>query len=78
MFQDPDLQSAFENSHTLKISSLILAEFNLNDLDNISRIGNYRYRPFGAEGQFLEAISTYDEFDTGDYYTEAELSYKEY
>ena len=78
MFEDSDLQDAFSNSHSLKISSLILAEFNLNDLDNISRIGNYRYRPFGTEGKFLEAISTYDEFDTGDYYTEAELSYKEY
>lgn len=78
MFEDPDLQSAFENSHTLKISSLVLAEFNLNDLDNISRIGNYRYRPFGNEGQFLEPISTYDSFDNGDYYTDADLSYKEY
>ena len=78
MFEDSDLQDAFSNSHSLKISSLILAEFNLNDLDNISRIGNYRYRPFGTEAKFLEAISTYDEFDTGDYYTEAELSYKEY
>ena len=78
MFEDSDLEDAFSNSHTLRISSLILAEFNLNDLDNFSRIGNYRYRPFGTDGQFLEPISTYDEFDTGDYYTDAEVSYKEY
>ena len=62
MFEDSDLEDAFSNSHTLRISSLILAEFNLNDLDNFSRIGNYRYRPFGTDGQFLEPISTYDEF----------------
>ena len=78
MFEDSDLTDAFSTQHTMRISSLVLAEFNLNDLDNISRIGSYRYRPFGTEGQFLEPISTYDEFDFGDYYTDADLSYQEY
>jgi hypothetical protein len=78
MFYDEDLLDAIENNNTLRISSFILTEFNLNDLENISRIGNYRYRPFGNEGQFLEPISTYDKFDFGDYYTEADISYEEY
>lgn len=78
MFYDADLQSAVQNNNTLKISSFILAEFNLNDQENIEKIGNYRYRPFGNEGQFLEPITTYDKFDFGNYYTEADVSYEEY
>jgi hypothetical protein len=42
MFEDSDLTDAFSTQHTMRISSLVLAEFNLNDLDNISRIGSYR------------------------------------
>lgn len=78
MFQDADLTYASQNEYALRISSFILAEFNLNDQENISKIGNYRYRPFGNDGQFLEAISTYDEFDFGDYYTDANVSYENY
>jgi hypothetical protein len=78
MFIDSDLLDAIENQNTLRISSFILAEFNLNDQENISKIGNYRYRPFSNEGQFLEPISTYDKFDFGDYYTDADISYQEY
>lgn len=78
MFYDEDFLDAIKNQNTLSISSFILAEFNLNDLDNVSKIGNYRYRPFGNEGQFLEPISTYDEFDVGDFYTDADVSYEEF
>jgi len=78
MFFDEDLINAIKNYNTLSISSFILSEFNLNDQENISKIGNYRYRPFGNEGQFLEPISTYDPFDVGDYYTDADISYEEF
>lgn len=78
MFYDQDLLDALETNNTLRIASFILAEFNLNDQDNIEKIGNYRYRPFGTEGQFLEPVATYDKFDFGDFYTEADISYEEY
>lgn len=77
MWQDTDFESAIENQNTLKIASLILAEFNLNSLDNISKIGNYRYRP-NEEDNYTQIKNEYDPFDVGDYYSDADVSYQEY
>ena len=78
MWKDNDLSSAFNTQNTLQIESLVIAEFNLNDTENISKIGNYRYRPESSEGKFLEPVSTYDPYDLGEYYTDADISYSEY
>ena len=47
MFQDTVLKSHIEQNTTLQIKSLIVAEWNLNDLENISASGNYRNRISG-------------------------------
>jgi hypothetical protein len=78
MWKDTDLSLAFETQNTINLESLIISEFNLNNTENISKIGNYRYRPESEEGQFLEPISSYDIYDRGDYYSDAEISYIEY
>jgi hypothetical protein len=77
MWQDADLIDAVENENTLKISSLIIAEFNLNNLDNIEKIGNYRYRPT-ASASYSTLTSSYDVFDAANNYTNADISYQEY
>ena len=77
MWQDEDLSNAIETENTLKISSLVISEFNLNNLDNIEKIGNYRYR-LGASGNYSTLIPSYDTSDVGDYYTDADISYQEY
>jgi hypothetical protein len=48
MFQDSVLKSHIEQNTTLQIKSFIVGEWNLNDLENISASGNYRYRPLGS------------------------------
>ena len=44
MFGDNDLKTHLSNSSTIELSSLVYAEINMNDPDNILRIGNYRNR----------------------------------
>jgi hypothetical protein len=78
MFRDSDYLNAYKTEHTLSISSLIIAEFNMNQYDNITKIGNYRYRPTDTNAKYLLPISSYDQFDQGDYYTNADISYTEY
>lgn len=78
MFKDSDYLDAYKTEHTLSISSLVIAEFNMNQYDNVSAIGNYRYRPSGTDAKYILPISSYDQFDQGDYYTNADISYTEY
>jgi hypothetical protein len=40
-----ELKNHLVSSPTVKVNTLVLAEWNLNSADNISAIGNYRYRP---------------------------------
>lgn len=75
MFTDEDLLKHLKTSNTLEIKSLVVAEWNMNDLDNIFKYGNYRYRPFGAaSAQFTNLLSFFDKDDFGDFYTDADLS----
>lgn len=48
MFGDQTLKTHLSNSSTIELSSLVYAEINMNDPDNILRIGNYRNRPTEA------------------------------
>ena len=71
MFVSEELKSHLETSATIQTKSLILAEWNMNMPDNIYKLGNYRYRPSGAEAQFLTLPLDFDQLDSGNYYTGA-------
>ena len=71
MFQSEELNNHLQTSHTVETRSLIYAEWNLNQPDNIARIGNYRYRPASGDGQYETVPATYDINDAGNYYTGA-------
>lgn len=71
MFQSEQLKSFLETSHTIQTESLVLAEWNLNQPENISRVGNYRYRPNSNSTQYAVLPLTYDINDSGNYYTGA-------
>jgi hypothetical protein len=73
MFQSDTLRNHLQTSYTIENQSLVFAEWNLNQPENIARIGNYRYRPGGSiiDAQFATVPLTYDVNDTGGYYTGA-------
>jgi hypothetical protein len=75
MFIDEDLENHLKTSSELEVKSLVIAEWNMNDLDNIFKYGNYRYRPFGdASAQFTNLVTFFDKDDPGDFYSEADVS----
>ena len=45
MFIKEDIKQIFENSNTVGVKGLVLAEWNLNSSENLLKIGNYRHRP---------------------------------
>lgn len=71
MFESEELKNYLQTSNTIQTRSLVYAEWNLNQPDNIARIGNYRYRPMSGSAQFATVPSTYDINDIGGYYTNA-------
>ena len=71
MFESTELKNHFETSATIQTESLVLAEWNMNMPDNISKLGNYRYRPQEQSSQFLTLINTFDPADIGLFYTGA-------
>jgi hypothetical protein len=70
MFQDQELLEHIKLTNTLQVESFIIGEWNLNDLENISFYGNYRYRP-NTSSIYSTIPNTYDSLDIGDYYTDA-------
>lgn len=44
MYQSTDLKNHIEQSSSINVQSLILAEWNLNFADNVKTVGNYRWR----------------------------------
>lgn len=71
MFINSDLKTHIESSSTVKLESLVIAEWNMNMPDNIFKLGNYRYRPQGSDVKFKTIPSTFDPFDSANYYTGA-------
>ena len=71
MFESTELKNHFETSATIQTQSLVLAEWNMNMPDNIYKLGNYRYRSQEQDSQFLTLINTFDNADTGNFYTGA-------
>ncbi len=45
MYQNTNLKNYLEQSSSVNLQSLIIAEWNMNFSDNINELGNYRYRP---------------------------------
>lgn len=71
MFQNDDLKTILEYSTTIGGNSLIIGEWNLNYPENISQIGNYRYRPTEETSLYKIIPTTYDINDAGNFYTNA-------
>jgi hypothetical protein len=75
MFVDSDLNTHLKTNNTLKSESLVIAEWNLNDFENILNFGNYRYRANDAASSIYANLpNSYDPDDLGDYYTDALVS----
>ncbi len=74
MFGNSTLKEHLEQSSTIKTESLVLIEWNLNNAENIEKIGNYRYRPTVAsptETNFGVVRTVYESTDTINAYTNA-------
>lgn len=72
MFLDEELINHIETKNTIEIDSLIIAEWNQNDLSNIENYGNYRWRPSSASVDVFRNLNpSYDPNDLGDFYTGA-------
>lgn len=71
MFQSEELDNHLKTSHTIKTESVVFAEWNMNDAENVEKLGNYRYRPGTTNNKFSVLPTTYDAVDDGGYYTGA-------
>jgi hypothetical protein len=71
MFINEELQNYLETSPTVSLNSLVLSEWNMNMPDNIFLVGNYRYRPDDASSIYNTVPNTFDNLDSGNYYTGA-------
>lgn len=77
MWQDPQgkLENFVKVNNTLQLESFIVAEWNLNDFENVKNYGTYRYRPTSAaSAQYYNVPLSYDPLDLGDYYTDSDTS----
>jgi hypothetical protein len=69
MFISEALKTHFETSATVRLNSLVLAEWNMNIPDNIYKLGNYRYRPTTQSSIYYNLPQSFDPLDIGNYYT---------
>ncbi|NBO50433.1 MAG: hypothetical protein EBU80_12095, partial [Chitinophagia bacterium] len=66
MFEDLDLKKHLETSSVVKTKTAVIAEWNLNSPTNISKIGNYRYRPTQSDSVYKLIPSTFDPSENKD------------
>ena len=71
MFGDNNLTSYLSEKQTINTKSVILAEWNMNDLSNIKALGNYRYRISDSSSKYQTIPNTFDDNDEGGFYTNA-------
>ena len=71
MFQSQVLKDKLETSHVIENQQQVWFEINMNQSYNISKVGNYRYRPNSSDPVYGLIKSTYDASDVGNYYTGA-------
>ena len=82
MWTDPITGSTkFEDyvkvTSTLNIESLIIAEWNMNDFEDLLAYGTYKWRPLDDENlQYYTLPRTFDLYDDGDYWSTADETYK--
>lgn len=75
MFQNDELNRHLATSPTIKSQSVIVSEWNMNLLDNIATLGNYRYRgTASADNKYSSIPNFFDSSDVGYYYTDATYS----
>lgn len=75
MFVNEKLQNHLNTSSSIKLKSRVIAEWNMNNADNILQIGNYRYRPTDAAGSLYQMPTlSFDLLDNANYYTDATFS----
>ena len=71
MFESEELNNHLKFSHTIEENQAVWMEINGNKSYNISKVGNYRYRPGSTDPQYGIIQSQYDTNDTGNFYTGA-------
>jgi hypothetical protein len=71
LFVNETLKTHLETSSTIRLQSLVLAEWNMNMPDNIYKLGNYRYRPIDNSSQYNTLPNSFDQLDSGNYFTGA-------
>jgi hypothetical protein len=71
MFSDSDLINHLQTRNSIDVDSLIIAEWNQNDLLNLENYGNYRYRPDSASVVYRTLYPEYDSQDNALVYTDA-------
>jgi len=69
MFRDEDLINHIETNNSIKLESLVVAEWNQNILTNIENYGNYRWRKNSASVAYNVLFPSYDPEDLGNTYT---------
>ena len=71
MFVNETLKTHFQTSSTVRLESLVLAEWNMNMPDNIFKVGNYRYRSQELASPYSVLVQNFDSTDSGNYYNNA-------
>jgi hypothetical protein len=71
MFSDSDLINHLQTRNSIDVDSLIIAEWNQNDLLNLDNYGNYRYRPDSVSVVYRTLYTEYDSQDNANVYTDA-------
>ena len=74
MFINETLKTHLETSSTIRLQSVVLAEWNMNMPDNIFKVGNYRYRQLDSDVQYRNLPIVFDPSDSGSYYVNATQS----
>lgn len=69
MFLDEDLIDHLETNNSIKIDSLVIAEWNQNILTNIQDYGSYRFRSNSSSVQYQTLFPSYDPYDNANTYT---------
>ena len=71
MFQSAELKTLVENNSSIHSEAFVVAEWNLNDPENIARVGNYRHRPTRIGSAYQNLVSSYYGSDAGYWYENA-------
>jgi hypothetical protein len=75
MFVNEKLQNHLNTSPSVSLQSRVIAEWNMNNSENILQIGNYRYRPTDEVGSLYQMPTmSFNPVDTANYYTDATFS----